>query len=122
MQTHIITSGDISAQEPTFITLISKEPEFFPVFRNRMIRELGLESYLSRAFELKYGFNSDKYSKMSALYWTWLQQFHWNWTPLMEFNEKIIKLKNGGDMEGEIEEYLIRFFNSFDKFVKDNSK
>ena len=95
-QPMIISSLDVSAQEPTHITLLSGESEYYPTFRNRTIRELKLDKYVHHVVSKYFHFNPDKYSDKSKGYWTWLHQFHWNPTRLLEYN-KLVDDYRGGD-------------------------
>lgn len=117
-QPFLITNGDIANQEPYVVTLTSKEPMYLATFRNRSLRELELNKYIDYIIGNYFNFDSNTYSEKAHLYWVWLQQFHWNWGELIQFNELIDKYKETDDKK-YLEEAENRFLSRWIREIND---
>jgi hypothetical protein len=89
----VIANCDISAQEPTFVTLLSKEPSYTVLYRNRILREKKLLKYLDPIVADYFHLDPNVDTEKSRIYWSWLTKFDWNWLPLFEFNDLIAENK-----------------------------
>ena len=120
-QPMIITNCDISSQEPTWVILLSKEKSYFPVFRNKALRELGLNIYIDRVIGNNFNFDPEEYSTKSHIYWTWLhKRFNWNWVELYKFNVMVDKLKSGDEsVKDEMTSVISVWIDELDKVIKD---
>jgi len=120
----IICSLDISSQEPYQVTLLSREPKYLALFRNRTLRENGLVDYLDYFVGKHFNFNPDEHSYKSEIYWEWLSQFHWNWGELIEFNKMIDEYKENEDEEvfQRIKQMLNKYYEELNKLFEKGKK
>lgn len=113
-----IVSLDISAQEPMINTLLSREPRWLEIFRNRHLRVLKLTRYLDILFQEN--FNLDPDSIRSVTYWRWLhERFHDNYDPLIEFNQLVDRFNRGDStVEEELKKLAEQFVVDFVEYQK----
>lgn len=118
-QPMIVVSLDVSAQEPTHVTMLSKETAYYSTFRNRLTRELKLNGYIEHIASAYFKFDADKHSLKAEGYWRWLQQFQWNWEVLIEYSDLVEKYKGGDEsVYGQLEATTNRFLSEIESSIK----
>lgn len=122
-QHSIVVSMDISAQEPTILSIRSKEPNWISTFRNKHLRVTGVLNYIEPMFASKYGFDVNNMSDMKALsYWEFISQFDWNTDRLNSINELILAYTNNGTFSEELDNQLSSLFQDYEEYLSSKYK
>jgi len=118
-QPMMVSSLDVSAQEPTHVTMLSRETEYYPTFRNRLTRELKLDGYIEHIASRYFKFDANKHCLKSEGYWRWLQRFQWGWSPLIEYTDLVEKYKGGDEsVYDQLEVITNRFLSEIEIDIK----
>jgi hypothetical protein len=105
---------DVSAQEPAILAIISREPAYLRVMRNRELRKAGLLKYLDEFYKEYFGRDPNDYRE-SVGYWEWVDKrfTQGDIADLVRFNLLVGMLRTGEEVVEELEVLLEDFVQDF---------